>query len=50
MVMCSNTLLRLAVELSRARRHHSNTGQRTGTLRIEGINTTLALPLFLSLT
>jgi len=48
--MCSNTLLRLAVELSRAGSHHSNTGQRIRTLRIEGINATLALPLLLRLT
>ncbi|MDP2708152.1 MAG: hypothetical protein Q8O70_11725 [Burkholderiales bacterium] len=50
MAMCSNTLLLLAVELSRAGSHHSNTGQRNKTLRIEGINATLALALCLRLT
>ncbi|MDO8596089.1 MAG: hypothetical protein Q7R45_05650 [Sulfuricaulis sp.] len=49
MAMGSNTLLRFAVEFPRPRSHHSDTGQRTKTLRIVGINVTLALPLFLRL-
>lgn len=49
MAMCSNTLLLLAVDSPRAKSHHGNTGQRTKTLRIEGINETLALSLVLRL-
>jgi len=47
--MRSNTLLLLAVEFSRARCNHIHTRQRTKTLRTEGINEALALPLFLRL-
>jgi hypothetical protein len=50
MAMCSNNLLLLAVESSRSTSHHKNTGQRTRTPRIEGINETPALSLVLRLT
>lgn len=45
--LCSNTLLLLAMELSRARSHHSNRGQRTKALHIKGIKATRALSFFL---